>query len=88
MDAADIATWMLVELQKEECLYEIEVVDHLLEIEATDLLRENEDGHVVLGRPVLEAFRRITEATVVWVRRGRYWRFRVPEDEPGREARG
>jgi len=31
---------------------------------------------------------KITETTVVWVKPDRYWRWRVAEDEPGREARG
>ena len=52
------------------------------------LLRENADGNLVVGREVLDVFKSLAEATVVWVKPDRYWRLRVAEDEPGREARG
>ena len=32
--------------------------------------------------------KKLTEENVVWVKPDRYWRYRVNEDEPGREARG
>jgi hypothetical protein len=51
-------------------------------------LRENADGNLVLGTETLAAFLALSAETVVWVKPDRYWRFRVAEDEPGREARG
>lgn len=88
IQANDVAQWMLRELQRDGCIYQDDVVDHLVKSKAETLLRENSDGNLVVGREVLEAFKRDTETTVVWVKPDRYWRFRVPEDEPGREARG
>ncbi len=88
MDAATVAKWMLSELEKHDCIYQDDVVDYLVKAKEENLLRENSDGNLVLGRQLLSAFQKITETNVVWVKPERYWRFRVTEDEPGREARG
>jgi hypothetical protein len=88
MTSASIASWMLSSLEKEGCLYQDDVVDYLVKNNAEDLLRENSDGNQVLTISVLNSFKKITEPNVVWVRPDRYWRYRVPEDEPGRNARG
>lgn len=79
---------MCSELEKHGCIYQDDVVDYLVKSKAETLLRENSDGNLVVGREVLDAFKKATEETVVWVKPDRYWRFRVAEDEPGREARG
>lgn len=88
MDAKEIASWMLTQVEGQGCIYQDDVVDYLVKADAEELLRENNDGNLVVGRAVLEAFKAITETTVVWVKPDRYWRWRVAEDEPGREARG
>lgn len=88
MDAESIANWMLSKIERDGCIYQDDVVDHLVKTKEESFLRENSDGNLVVGRKVLDAFRRLTESTVVWVRPDFYWRFRVAEDEPGREARG
>ena len=88
MDAEAAAKWMLSELDKHGCLYQDDVVDYLVKAGEEGLLRENSDGNLVLGRQLLSAFQKVTEVKVVWVKPERYWRFRVAEDEPGREARG
>ncbi|WP_411827777.1 DUF6953 family protein [Luteolibacter sp. AS25] len=86
---ADVAAkWMFDILSKDGCLYQDDVVDHLVRSKAEDLLRENADGNLALSARVLNAFRKLEPVDVVWVRPDRYWRFRVTEDEPGREARG
>lgn len=88
METKEVARWMLAQITKHGCIYQDDVVDHLVKSGAESLLRENSDGNLVVGRAVLEAFRAATETTVVWVKPDRYWRWRVAEDEPGREARG
>lgn len=45
-------------------------------------------GNLVLKLSVNSAFKKKTEHNVVWVKPDRYWRYRVPEDELGREAQG
>jgi hypothetical protein len=79
---------MLTQIKNRDCIYQDDVVDYLIKLKADHLLRENADGNLVVGLAVLNAFKVITTMNVVWVKPDRYWRFRVPEDEPGREARG
>jgi hypothetical protein len=88
MEAVEAAKWMLAKLEGDGCIYQDDVVDHLVKAKADALLRENSDGNLVVGRALLDAFKTLTETTVVWVKPDRYWRWRVKEDEPGREARG
>lgn len=83
-----VVSWMLNALEKDSCLYQDDVVDYLVKNNAHDMLKENSDGNLVLNNNVLNAFKKSTEDDVVWVRSGFYWRFRVAEDEPGRNARG
>jgi len=88
MDSKAVASWMLAQVEEHGCIYQDDVVDYLVKAGAEELLRENSDGNLVVGRAVLETFKAVTETTVVWVKPDRYWRWRVAEDEPGREARG
>lgn len=88
MTPGTVAEWMFAQVQEEGCIYQDDVVDYLVKAKREDLLTENADGNQVVGKAVLAAFRKLTETTVVWVKPDRYWRFRVEEDEPGRDARG
>lgn len=83
-----IVHWMLSKLEKDGCIYQDDVVDFLVKANAENFLTENADGNLVLDRAVLNAFKKQTELNVVWVKPDRYWRYRVAEDESGREARG
>ncbi|MFU2317807.1 DUF6953 family protein [Rahnella sp. PCH160] len=88
MTASEIADWMQAKLALESCLYQEDVVDHLVRLDREDFLVDNSDGNLSLAKNVLAAFRKLNEENVVWVKSGKYWRYRVAEDEPGREARG
>ena len=88
MDAKSVALWMLSKLKKHDCLYQDDVVDFLVKSKVENLLRENSEGNQVLNRTLLNEFKKITETNVVWVSPDFYWRFRVAEDEEGRNARG
>lgn len=88
MNALEAAAWMQQQIIQEGCLYQDDVVDHLIQAKAESLLRENSEGNMVIGRETLDEFRKLNEHTVVWVRPDRYWRPRVAEDEDGRDARG
>jgi hypothetical protein len=88
MNAQKLAQWMQSELDKNTCLYQDDVVDFAVKNELESLLKENSDGNVVLGNSVLNEFKKLNKTSVVWVRPDRYWRFRVAEDEDGRDARG
>lgn len=88
MDPSQAAAWMLAMLRRDGCVYQEDVVDMLIRVGVTSVLKENADGNDVLAKPVLDAFRGLTINSVVWVRADRYWRWRVAEDEIGRDARG
>lgn len=88
MENSDITQWMLKKLSKDGCVYQDDVVDYLIKNKDESHLIENADGNQVLGRPLLNEFLKLTRDDVVWVRSGFYWRYRVEEDEPGRNARG
>lgn len=88
MNLDQVIQWMLANLEKDGCLYQEDVVDYLVKNDLMDPLRENPDGNLVLKLSVNSAFKNQTEHNVVWVKPDRYWRYRVEEDESGREARG
>lgn len=88
MDSKSVSDWMFAQIKRDGCIYQDGVVDHILRAKADELLRENSDGNLVLGTAVLNAFKKLTPDLVVWVVPDRYWRWRVAEDEPGRNARG
>ncbi|MDT7086198.1 ATP-dependent RNA helicase HrpA [Citrobacter braakii] len=79
---------MLSALQKDGCLYQQDVVDYLVKVGNEQHLKENADGNQALSTKVINKFRVDSGGDVVWVRPDKYWRYRVPEDEDGREARG
>lgn len=88
MNAKEVSQWMRSKLDLEGCLYQDDVVDYLVKFNINSLLRENSDGNLALERQLLNEFRKLTQDEVVWVKPNMYWRFRVREDEPGRDARG
>ncbi|MFE8048130.1 DUF6953 family protein [Brenneria goodwinii] len=88
LTAQKIALWMHKQLEKDTCLYQDDVVDYLIKSGDESFLIENSDGNQVLGRSILDSFKKLTPDNVVWVHSGLYWRYRVAEDEPGRKARG
>lgn len=79
---------MMVQLANDGCLYQQDVVDYLVKLDNEYLLKENADGNLVLSTSIINNFRKVSGIKVVWVKPERYWRYRVNEDEPGREARG
>ena len=83
-----VVGWMLEQVEREGCIYQDDVVDYLVKAKREDLLTENADGNQAVGKAVLATFLKLTAATVVWVKPDRYWRWRVAEDDSGREARG
>ena len=79
---------MIDKLQNDSCLYQDDVVDYIVRSGNESFLRENADGNLVLDRPLLNSFKKLSNDNVVWVQSDFYWRYRVSEDEEGRKARG
>lgn len=79
---------MLNNLKKDSCLYQQDVVDYLIKEDSEHHLKENADGNQALSSKLICKFRFESGQGVIWVKPDKYWRYRVPEDEEGREARG
>ncbi|WP_404850229.1 MULTISPECIES: DUF6953 family protein [Enterobacter] len=88
MSLEDVSSWMMSTLAKDGCLYQQDVVDYLVKRNNEQHLKENADGNQALSTRVINKFRVDSGEDVVWVKPEKYWRYRVPEDEEGREARG
>ena len=78
--AQEAVTWMLSKLEEEGCLYQKDVVDMLVKRNFDSLTNENSQGNLVVGKQLLDLFKKENESNVVWVSSYKYWRFRVPED--------
>ncbi|WP_416370755.1 DUF6953 family protein [Yersinia intermedia] len=83
-----MSSWMMGELKHDGCLYQQDVVDYLVKGGQEQHLKENADGNQALSTKVINKFRVDSGIDVVWVKPDKYWRYRVAEDEDGREARG
>jgi hypothetical protein len=79
---------MISQLQVDSCLYQQDVVDYLVKVSNEQHLKDNADGNQALSTKVINKFRADSGDNVVWVKPDMYWRYRVNEDEPSREARG
>ncbi|MBF4179098.1 ATP-dependent RNA helicase HrpA [Lelliottia nimipressuralis] len=75
-------------LSTDGCLYQQDVVDYLVKRDNEQHLKENADGNQALSTKLINKFRIDSGENVVWVKPNKYWRYRVPEDEDGRESRG
>ncbi|HCQ8179605.1 DUF6953 family protein [Morganella morganii] len=75
-------------LSKDGCLYQQDVVDYLIKTNNEQHLKENADGNQALSRKLIDKFRIDSGSNVVWVKPDKYWRYRVNEDDEGREAKG
>lgn len=80
-----VAAWMVSELEKSNCLYQIEVADKLRHEHGDEATYINSGGNVAISNEILTAFNKLTGNGVVWVRSGRYWRRREAGDIPGRQ---
>ena len=82
--AADVASWMLGELQREKYLEQGVAVAEIERRFGEAFVYVNLSGGQSIGRDVLAEFKKLTESTVVWVRTEKAWRLRESYDEPGR----
>lgn len=80
-----VARWMADQVLTSGALYQDEAVDAILREFGNDFVHENDNGNLAIDRPVLNAFRKLTEDSVVWDREDRMWRPRQPGDVPGRQ---
>jgi hypothetical protein len=80
-NATDVAQWMLGELEKSGCLYQIDAVDKIKSKFGGEFVYENENGNPAISRKVLAEFRRLTEGKVIWDRYEKVWQKLQPGEE-------
>ena len=84
MSATEAARWMAGKFAKAGELAQSDAVDYI-ERHWPSCVYCNDSGGLAIGKDVLAEFRRLTEATAVWNRQGKYWRHRGPSDTGGRQ---
>ncbi|GLS42924.1 DUF6953 family protein [Methylobacterium brachythecii] len=83
-DAADVAIYMVNQLDRKKYLYQEEVVDEIVRLFGRPHYYENEAGNHAISKEVLKEFRKLTNDNVVWERGERCWRRRLSDDAGGR----
>ena len=82
--AADVARWMLDELEANGYLYQEVAVRRIDERFGEGFTYLNDNYNEAIDRKVLAAFRKLSEDTVVWSRSEKCWSKRSRSDAPGR----
>lgn len=83
--AADVARWMLEQVQSAQWLDQDVAVFEIEKRFGSTFVYDNEKGNPAIDRIVLKEFKAISKETVVWERGDRAWRLRTPHDLPGRQ---
>lgn len=83
-----IIIWIQARLKEEGCLYQADIVDYLIKNEQKKFLKINSEGDHILTLNIHSALEKNFHQNIVWVASGRYWRYRVLEDEEGYHAAG
>lgn len=82
--SSDVADWLLAEVQRVGFLEQDTAAFEIERRFGSEHVYTNENGNMAISRPVLSAFRKISNSEVVWERRERLWRKRDTFDGPGR----
>ncbi|MGG7056480.1 DUF6953 family protein [Nitrosomonas sp. ANs5] len=82
--AKDVAQWMLDEINNGNYLYQEQAAYTIFEMFGDDFVYYNDNGNLAIEKKVLNAFRTLTDDSVVWSRSEKMWRLREDYDEPGR----
>lgn len=78
------AEWMLEQFEAKRFLYQEEAGTHLLHFHDEELAYYDGNGNVCVGKKVLATFNKLTP-DVVYERADKFWRDRMPSDQPGRQ---
>lgn len=84
MTVDDAAEWMLKQFKAKRFLYQEEAAAHLLHLHREELAYYDANGNVCVGKKVLAAFNKMTP-TAVYERADKFWRDRLPSDQPSRQ---
>lgn len=84
MTPQEAADWMLEQFEAKRFLYQEEAASHLLHLHDEALAYYDQNGNVCVGKSVLAMFNKLTP-DVVYERTDKFWRDRLPSDQPGRQ---
>lgn len=84
MSPQEAAEWMLEQFEAKGFLYQEEAASHLLHLHNEELAYFDGNGNVCVGKNVLAEFNKLTP-DVVYERAPKFWRGRLPTDQPGRQ---
>jgi len=84
MTPQDAAHWMLEQFVAKRFLYQEEAATHLLNLHNENLAYFDRSGNVCISKAVLAAFNKLTP-DLVYERAEKFWRDRLPSDQPGRQ---
>lgn len=85
--AAQVAQWMLAELERVDYLYQETVVYDIASKFGDSFTYINDNGNLAVSKAVLAEFKKLTKDSIVWERGQRMWRKRESHDEEGRLQR-
>lgn len=78
------AEWMFSQFAAKRFIYQEEAATHLLHLHDVELAYYDKSGNVCVGKKVLAAFNKLT-VDAVYERGDKFWRDRLPSDQPGRQ---
>jgi hypothetical protein len=85
MTPDEAAQWMLERFwANNNVLYQEDAASHLLHLHDEELAHYDGNGNVCVGKKVLATFNKLTP-DVVYERADKFWRDRLPSDQPGRQ---
>jgi hypothetical protein len=82
--AKDVADWMLTQVNLKESLCQKDAAFYIYRCFGERFIYRNPNHNFAIAKDVLAEFLRISLKTVVWNKRGFYWRLRQASDPNGR----
>jgi hypothetical protein len=84
MTPQEAAQWMLERYEDRRFLYQEEAATHLMRLQDEALAYYDANGNSCVGKAVLAEFNKLTPSAV-YERAEKFWRDRLPTDQPGRQ---
>ena len=81
----DVAEWMAKEVRARPVLNQTTAAREMKNEFGEEFTYKNKNGNRAIKKSVLDAFNRLTEEDVVWVKKNQRWRKRKVTDKPGRQ---
>jgi hypothetical protein len=85
--AKEVAEWMVNELEGWRYLNQTDAAARIRMYFGEEFIYVNRRRNPAIIKAVLAEFEKLTQDSVVWVRKSRRWRKREEGDAPGREQR-